>query len=480
MPPGYKWIPYHCVWDAKFDGRKKCRLVAGGHKTDPAKEDVYSGVAGMETVRLGFILARLNGLHVCAGDVGNAFLYGLTREKVVITAGKEFPEELQGKRLIVVKALYGLKSSSARFHENLSAKLKKMGYRPTKVDFDLWYKKVGNHYEFIARYVDDVMVFSKNPMDVMDELKKTYIMKGVGNPQYYLGGDVVELGNEWEPEGIYTAFSAETYITNVLPKLAKTCGVETFHKSKVPLSDTYYPELDESDLLDAASITKYKSLLGSANWIVTLGRFDIAYAVNTLARYSMAPREGHLEALKKVFGYLRMKPKGQILIDVGEPPVREQAVVSTGQNWIEFYPDTIEDIPDDMLPVHGGKCTLTCYVDSDHARDKLTRRSVTGIVLLLNNTPITWISKRQGTVETSTYGAELVATRIAVELLIAWRYNLRMLGVELEESSFLVGDNMSVVVNTTIPSSILKKKNQSCNYHKVRECIAAALSLLDT
>ena len=92
---------------------------------------------------------------------------------------------------------------------------------------------------------------------------------------------------------------------------------------------------------------------------------------------------------------------------------------------------------------------------------------------MLNNTPITWISRRQKTVETSTYGSELVAARIACDLIIEWRYKLRMLGVVLEESSWLVGDNMSVVVNTTIPSSNLKKKHQACNYHRVRECIAA-------
>ena len=73
VPPGYKLIPYHCVYDVKFDGRRKCRLVAGGHRTDPPKEDIFSGVVSMEAVRLGFILARLNGLLVCAGDVGNAF-----------------------------------------------------------------------------------------------------------------------------------------------------------------------------------------------------------------------------------------------------------------------------------------------------------------------------------------------------------------------------------------------------------------------
>ena len=101
----------------------------------------------MEAVRLGFILSRLNGLQVCAGDIGNAFLYGKTNEKVFIIAGPEFGPDVQGKRLIIDKSLYGLKSSAARFHEHQSVTLKKMGYRPTKADPDLWYIKVGDHYE---------------------------------------------------------------------------------------------------------------------------------------------------------------------------------------------------------------------------------------------------------------------------------------------------------------------------------------------
>ena len=86
----------------------------------------------------------------------------------------------------------------------------------------------------------------------------------------------------------------------------------------------------------------------------------------------------------------------------------------------------------------GGECSLTYYVDSDHARDKLTRRPIPGTVLLINNTPIVWVSKRQGTVKTSTYRSELMATRMAVELIIAWRHNLRMLGVDLEEASHML------------------------------------------
>ena len=75
--------------------------------------------------------------------------------------------------------------------------------------------------------------------------------------------------------------------------------------------------------------------------------------------------------------------------------------------------------------------------------------------------------------ETLTYGSKLVATRIAIDLLIEMHYKLRMLGVNLKESSVLVGDNMAVVLNTTLPSSSLKKKHLACNYHKVREAIAA-------
>ncbi len=85
-----------------------------------------------------------------------------------------------------------------------------------------------------------------------------------------------------------------------------------------------------------------------------------------------------------------------------------------------------------------------------------------------------WVCKRQKTVECSTYGAELVAARIAIELIIELRYKLRMLGVKMEKETVLVGDNMSVVVSTTIPSSSIKKKHLSCAYHKVREAIAGS------
>ena len=129
-------------------------------------------------------------------------------------------------------------------------------------------------------------------------------------------------------------------------------------------------------------------MIGSANWVVALGRFDIAYATSTLARYSTLPRKGHYKAAQRIFGYLRKFPHGKIVIDVNQPMVRGMVKVKMDQSWTELYPEAEEIIPHYMLEPLSKECTVTCFVDADHARDKVTCRSVTGILLLVNNIPL--------------------------------------------------------------------------------------------
>ena len=203
-----------------------------------------------------------------------------------------------------------------------------------------------------------------------------------------------------------------------------------------------HPELDDSPLCTPEQASKYRSLVGSANWIITLGRFDIAFAVQSLARFSMAPRMGHLNRMIKVFGYLKARPNGRIIFD-NSYPNHSKHITNDHPNWTDFYPEAEEDIPEDAPKSYGNPVRITCYVDADYAHCKLTRRSVTGIILFINNTPIRWISKRQKTVETSTYGSELVAARIATDLIIEMQYVLRMLGMKIEPQSLLLGDYCS-------------------------------------
>jgi hypothetical protein len=86
-----------------------------------------------------------------------------------------------------------------------------------------------------------------------------------------------------------------------------------------PMIDKDHPEIDTSDLLDELGIKKYQSLIGALQWLVTLGRFDIHIVVAIMSSYRCAPRQGHLESLKRMHGLLRRNPSGATRFRVRVP-----------------------------------------------------------------------------------------------------------------------------------------------------------------
>ena len=132
----------------------------------------------------------------------------------------------------------------------------------------------------------------------------------------------------------------------------------------------------------------------------------------------MVSRKGHLKAVIRIFGYLKKFWKDRIIVDPNYPN-HSQSPTPVYDNWKEFYPDAQEHIPNNHeTPTPKGlSVRLTVFKDADHAHDIITRISVTRILLMVNNIPVKWISKRQKTVETSTYGSELVAGKQAIELI---------------------------------------------------------------
>jgi hypothetical protein len=99
----------------------------------------------------------------------------------------------------------------------------------------------------------------------------------------------------------------------------------------------------------------------------------------------MLPREGHLKAVKRIFSYLKTFPKGRVIIDTSYPD-HSVYPVEDHSNWMEFYPDASEEIPKDLPLEKGPRVRMTVYVDADHAHDLVTRRSITGILVMLNHT----------------------------------------------------------------------------------------------
>lgn len=144
-------------------------------------------------------------------------------------------------------------------------------------------------------------------------------------------------------------------------------------------------------------------------------------------------------------------------------------------DWIDFCRGAEEEVPLDLPTPLGLEAETHCFVDASHASDKTTRRSQSGILIFINKAPIIFYSKKQNSVETSTFGSEFTAMKQAIELLKALRYKLRMFGVPISGPANVYCDNEAVHKNVAIPSSVLNKKMHSISYHCCREAVAAGI-----
>ena len=467
-PYGFQKIRVHFVYAVKHDGRFKARLVADGHLTKEPVESIYSGVVSLRSLRMVVFLSQLNNLEIWGADVGNAYLEAYTDEKLCIMAGPEF-KELQGHLLIMVKALYGTRSGGARWHDRLFDILQELKFKPSKADPDVWMRPEpgGTCYEYIAVYVDDLAIAAKDPQAFCNELKKKYNLKlkGVGPLEYHLGCTYKK-----DPDETLAA-DPRRYVNKILESYERMF-MEKPRKSRPPLEGGDHPELDTSELCDEHQTKQFQTLIGQLQWLISLGRFDIAVHVMSLSRFRAQPRKGHLDRAKRIVGYLLFLPDGAIRFRTGEPDfssLRDQEY-----DWTRtVYSGACEQIPHDIPKPLGKHVQTTHYVDANLHHDLATGKAVTAVLHFLNQTPIDAYTKRQSTVETATYGSEFVAARTAVDQIIDIRTTLRYLGVPIRDMSYMFGDNRSVVTSSTIPNSTISKRHHLASYHQVSETIAA-------
>ena len=485
IPPGYTHIDCHMIFDVKLgeNYRRKARLVAGGHKTGAPTSITYSSVVSRDSVRICLLAAALNGLEVMACDIKGAYLTAPAREKVVTTAGEEFGPELKGKTLLITRALYGLKSAGAAFRAYLAEHLHSMDYRPSYADPDVWMRPAvkpngETYYEYLLAYVDDLLSISLNPMKTMLRVKDKFELKGdkIAPPEDYLGAVLGKMkttsGTEcWtQSADKYLAASVEN-VEAKLKSSGRVDGLPSKKKCLTPFESSYRPELDVTPELALEGHRYFQELIGVLRWGVEIGRLDILLEVALLSAYLANPREGHLEAAFHIFGYLKHEPKRKIAFDPDHPSINERRFKK--YDWTDFYRDAQEPIPPNAPPPRGKEVSTHCFVDANLAGNTVTRRSQMGILLFVNKAPIIWLSKRTNTVESSTFGSEIVAMRSAVDMIESLRYKLRMFGIPIEGSTNVFCDNEAVTKNCGTPESTLKKKHHSIAYHRNREAVAA-------
>ena len=231
-------------------------------------------------------------------------------------------------------------------------------------------------------------------------------------------------------------------------------------KARAPLSNGCRPEVDVSAELGAEDASHCQSLIGVLRWMAELGRADVCCEASMMSSHLALPRQGHLDQVIHVFGYLKKHHNAEMAFDPTEPPIEEDKFPR--QDWSHtVYGDMKEELPPNMPEPCGLGFRMRAFVDSDHAGESLTRRSRTGFLVYLNSAPIHWWSKKQNSCETSTFGSEFVAMKQATECVRGLRHKLRMMGIPCEEPAFVFGDNQSALANATAPDSQLKKKSNS-------------------
>ena len=113
------------------------------------------------------------------------------------------------------------------------------------------------------------------------------------------------------------------------------------------------PKLDTSELLELPSIKIFQSMIGACQWIIQLGRFDIAVHIMSMGSFRAAPRVGHLEHMKRIYGYLMRFKTGTIRIRTGVPDFFD--LKYNQHDWSRSpYAGAKELIPDNIPEPKGG------------------------------------------------------------------------------------------------------------------------------
>jgi hypothetical protein len=190
------------------------------------------------------------------------------------------------------------------------------------------------------------------------------------------------------------AQAVKNYQTNLTEKLNGKYAIPARAHNPFPVD--YDPSTDLSDLVDTECLSFYQQLIGVMQWMVGLGRIDIATKISMLSSYLACPRKGYLENALHVMEYLQLKHNSQLIFDPTYPNIDQTAFPTF--EWTEFYGDLEEAIPPDMPPPLGKGIDLCMMVDSDHAGKKRTQCSRTGVIIFCNLAPIIWLSKQQATI----------------------------------------------------------------------------------
>jgi len=450
LPIGFKPLDTKMVLKLKepeginIPRRHKARLCARGFKQEEGinYDFTFAPVAAYNSLRAFIaILASLD-YEIHTVDVKTAFLHSFLKEEIYIDIPDGFPEaemlRKQRKVLKLLKCLYGLKQSPKEWNQDLDHFISSLGFEACPSDQCIYVNQKQKQYLLV--YVDDIIIGTKT-MSEMEALKSTinqrFEISDKGEISIFLN---MSFQRNRSKRVIY--LSQPSKIKKLLSDSRLDASEQVIIRTptKLPacsntiLTSNMCASSDEETRIMAKK--PYKSFLGQILFIAITCRPDISTAVSLCGRFAQNPGVKHWMALLRIAAYL----------------------ISTQSLALEL----------------GGFCrnvSLEAYSDANWGGDTDNRRSRSGHVLLLNGSPIVWVSKLQQSVALSSTESEYVALSLCCQD-VAWTRNLLdQLGFKQHEPTNVFEDNASCIKIAESKRQMPGVKHVEIRYHFVRDMV---------
>ncbi|RVW25775.1 Retrovirus-related Pol polyprotein from transposon RE2 [Vitis vinifera] len=435
LPKGKRALGSQWVYRTKYFSngdieRLKSRLVVLGNHQEAGIDyhETFSPVAKMTTVRAFLAIAASKNWELHQMDVHNAFLHGDLEEEVYMKLPPGFERSDPNLVCRLRKSLYGLKQAPRCWFSKLVTALKGYGFLQSYSDYSLFTYTTGNVQINVLVYVDDLII-SGNDSAALKTFKAylsdCFKMKDLGVLKYFLGIEVARSS-----AGLFLC--QRKYTLDIVSEAgllgAKPCGF--------PIEQNHRLGLANGELL--SNPESYRRLVGRLIYLAVT-RPDLAYSVHILSQFMHEPRIEHWEAALRVVRYLKGTPGQGILLRA-----------------------------DSDLSLQG-------WCDSDWAACPVTRRSLSGWLVFLGQSPISWKTKKQHTVSRSSAEAEYRAMA-AVTCELKWLKGLLLsLGVHHPKAIKLFCDSQSALHMAKNPVFHERTKHIEVDCHFVRDAITDGL-----
>ena len=360
-------------------------------------------------------------------DVVSAYLLGDLDEDVYLETpeGIDMPE---GKVLKLRKGLPGLKQSGRVWNRKIGRFFEDIGFCSLPAEQSIWVDQ--EKRAIVALYVDDMLIAAPTQEEVIrikELLKQEYKMQDLGKVSTILG---IRIQRDRSKRVIQ--LDQAHYIQELLAEhalnLKEAQSPARGYENLAPIQDGE----------PSAEIEQYQTLIGKLNWLVRASRPDIAFVTQRLSQFCYNPAGKHAAAAQQGLQYLRKTAEYRIQYGFSASPTEGQ---------------------------------LCCYSDADYAADATSRRSTIGYVCILAGGAISWSSKLQRNLSTSTTEAEYGALAYASKEVVWIRSLLSQLGKTdlVKQPTPLYGDNQGAIALVKNPEFHARTKHIDVSLHYIRE-----------